>query len=107
MAIELDVTKYSEAELLELNRRIAARISAMRQAETYHALASFDLGDRVCFHDRGRHIEGVVIRVNKKTVSIHTDDHSHWNVSPNMLKKIGKQDTVKKADNVIELLKKH
>lgn len=73
MAIDLDVSQYSEADLIELNRRIVARITGLRQANTYQDLASFDVGGRVCFHDRGRHIEGVIVRVNKKTVSIHGD----------------------------------
>ncbi|MDF1581497.1 MAG: hypothetical protein P1P74_12090 [Desulfuromonadales bacterium] len=34
----------------------------------------------------GRRLEGVVLRLNKKTVSVATDDGHQWNVSPGLLR---------------------
>lgn len=89
MAIDLDLTKLSDAELIDLNRRIVAYLRDKRQRETYLALARFAPGDRVWFRARdGRRIEAVVVRVNKKTVSVHADDHHDWSVSPALLQRV-------------------
>ena len=49
--------------------------------------------DRQCCvfetHD-GRTITGIVIRRNRKTVTIHTDDEKHWNVSPKLVRLTGR-----------------
>jgi hypothetical protein len=103
MTIDIDLTKYTEAELLELHRRIAERVRDLRQAATYHALAKFSVSDRVFFDAQdGRRIEGTIIRVSKKTVTVHTDDHHHWRVSPSFLKRAGHQGTFGPS-NVVEL----
>jgi len=78
--------------------------SLLYPSDTYHALAKFSLGDKVSFtNNGGETVAGIVVRVNKKTVSIHTDDHQHWNVSPHLLKKVGGSSKQERADNVIEL----
>ena len=52
-------------------------------------MASFTKGDRVCFQaPDGRAVEGVVLRLNQKTVSIATDDGRQWNVAPGLLRLI-------------------
>jgi len=104
MTIGIDFTKYSEAELLDLNRRLVAYMRDKRQSDTYHELAKYHLGDRVSFtNNTGAKVSGTVIRVNKKTVSIHTDDHRHWNVSPHLLKRVGNGSKQERTYNVIEL----
>ena len=107
MTIDIDLTNFSEHELLELNHLIVARVRALHQAQTYQQLATFNLGERVWFQsDDGRRIEGVVVNVNKKTVTIHSDDHHHWRVSPGYLRKAGKQETAITKTNVIELARR-
>ncbi len=51
----------------------------------------------------GETVTGIVIRVNKKTVSIHSDIHQHWNVSPHLLKKVGESCAKAQPVNMIEL----
>ena len=86
MTIDLDLTKYSDADLIDLNRRIVAYISAKRRLERARDLARFHPGDRVWFRtEDGLRITGVVVRINQKTISIHTDDHHDWRVSPHVL----------------------
>lgn len=104
MTIDIDFSKYSEADLIGLNRRLVAYMRDKRQADTYHELAKYNLGDRVTFTNNvGETVSGIVIRVNKKTVSIHTDNHHHWNVSPHLLKRVGSGTKQGRANNVIEL----
>lgn len=50
--------------------------------------ADFSVGQRVKFDARGRQVSGTVIRVNRKTCSVHVDgdsNHRHWTVPPHML----------------------
>jgi hypothetical protein len=104
MTINIDFTKYSETDLLDLNLRLVAYMRDKRQADTYHQLAKYNFGDRVAFTNNiGETVSGIVVRVNKKTVSIHTDDHHHWNVSPHLLKKAGGRSKQGQAHNVIDL----
>jgi hypothetical protein len=50
-------------------------------------MARFGIGDRVCFQaPDGRDLNGVVVRLNKKTVSVDTDDGHRWNVAPGFLR---------------------
>ncbi len=104
MTIDIDFTKYTDVELIDLNRRLVAYMQDKRQSDIYHELAKYNLGERVSFTNNvGETVSGVVIRVNKKTVSIHTDDHHGWNVSPHLLKKVTDGSKQDRADNVIEL----
>jgi hypothetical protein len=45
--------------------------------------------ERVSFEaEDGRLITGMLVRYNKKTVSLVTDDGHRWNVSPALLKRV-------------------
>lgn len=92
--MDIDLSRLSEAQLIELNHKIVGKLQSIQQARTYHQLAKFGPGERVWFTAQdGRRVEGHVVRVNKKTVSVHSDDHHNWNVSPGLLKKLeGKAD---------------
>jgi hypothetical protein len=51
--------------------------------------ANITRGDRVGFQTPdGRMLEGVVLRLNKKTISVVTDDGLQWNVAPGLLRLI-------------------
>ena len=50
-------------------------------------MTSFTKGDRVGFQaPDGRMLEGMVLRINKKTISVATDDGRQWNVAPGLLR---------------------
>ena len=85
--MSIDVEKLSLEELVDLNRRIVHRIRYLHSLKTRAQLDRFEVGDRVTFQSEGRPVSGVVIRVNQKTLSIHTDDHHHWNIHPKFLTK--------------------
>lgn len=78
----------SEADLLYLNRMVVERLNLLAQARSTVQLAQFAQGDRVCFTaNDGTDKHGTVLRLNKKTVSVRTDDNQQWNVSPELLRK--------------------
>jgi hypothetical protein len=83
------IKRLNQEDLLFLNRLIIERLKLISQARSTSLMVSFTRGDRVGFQaPDGRTLEGVVLRLNKKTVSIITDDGRQWNVSPGLLRLI-------------------
>jgi hypothetical protein len=78
----------SEADLLYLNRMVVERLRLLDQARSTVQLAQFAEGDRVSFTDNSGIVKcGVVLRLNRKTASLQTDDGHLWKVSPGLLQK--------------------
>ena len=49
------------------------------------------IGSAVMFEaPDGRTVRGIVVRRNRKTGTIHTDDEKHWNVSPTLVRLTGR-----------------
>ena len=77
-----------EEDLLYLNRMVVERLNLLAQAKSTMQLAQFAAGDRVSFTaGDGTAKHGRIVRLNKKTVSLHTDDGQQWKVSPGLLHK--------------------
>jgi len=77
-----------EEDLRYLNRMVVERLNLLAQAKSTVQLALFAEGDRVCFTTNdGTEKHGVVLRLNKKTASLLTDDGQNWKVSPMLLRK--------------------
>jgi len=52
-------------------------------------MARFNLMERVAFTDsQGKIKNGTIVRLNKKTISVKTDDGQNWNVAPGLLKNL-------------------
>src|SRR5512144_1319805 len=99
MAIDID--QLTEAELIDLNRRIVERLRFFHQMRAHATMLKFSIGDRVLFDtDDGRTVVGVLVRYNKKTVSILTDDGHRWNVSPRFLRPVEPRDSPPAADRL-------
>lgn len=80
------IKRLNEQDLLFLNRLIVERLKLISQARATSLMTSFTMGDRVSFQaSDGQVQEGVVLRLNKKTISVATDDGYQWNVSPGLL----------------------
>jgi hypothetical protein len=84
----IDIDNLSEAQLRELHGRITARLRLLLQVRAHGQMLNFAIGERVVFHSQGRHIEGMLTRFNRKTVTVITDEGEHWNVSPGLLSRI-------------------
>lgn len=77
-----------EEDLLYLNRMVVERLNLLAQARSTVALAQFAEGDRIQFTTSDGAIQhGIVMRLNKKTASVRTDDGQSWKVSPGLLRK--------------------
>jgi hypothetical protein len=86
--MKLDISTLLLDELFDLNRRIRVRIQELLEQETHRTMNQFFPGQRVCFAvgGNGRVIKGHIVRLNRKTVSIHDDSHGQWRISPEMLR---------------------
>ncbi len=82
----IDIDGLSEAELLDLNRRVVERLRLLRQVRAHRQMLEFRIGDRVAFRADGRGtVEGMLTRYNRKSVTVITDDGHQWNVAPGLL----------------------
>ena len=86
--MKIDIDQLTEAELIDLNNRIVARLRFLQQMRAHVEMLEFKIGDRVTFRPPGQGpVEGMLTRYNKKTVTVVTDDGRQWNVSPTFLSK--------------------
>ena len=83
----IDIEKFSLEELFDLNKRIVRRIEYLHSLKTRSHLDKFEVGDRVTFQSDGRVVEGIVTRVNRKTLSVRTKD-TRWNIHPRFVAKV-------------------
>ena len=80
------IRRMNEDDLRFLNRLIVERLKLLAQARSTSMLSRFSVGDRVSFPGAsGEQKHGVIIRLNKKTATIATDDGQQWNVHPTFL----------------------
>ncbi|MEK6608147.1 MAG: hypothetical protein AABZ30_10835 [Myxococcota bacterium] len=97
------IRRLGEDDLRYLNRLIVERLKLISQAHSTTLLARFGVGDRVGFlAPSGERKVGVILKLNKKTASIRTDDGHHWNVHPGFLAR----DSTRKEDLDAELAAK-
>jgi hypothetical protein len=83
----MDIEKLTIDELIVLNHRVIARLRYLQGLKTRAHLDRFEVGDRVSFQSDGRTVEGLVVRVNQKSLSVRTLD-SNWTIHPRFLTKL-------------------
>ena len=64
-----------------ISKAVNQRMKQLTELET----KSFNKRDRVFFDYQGETIRGTVIRVNKKTITLRSDNDIEWRVSPKFL----------------------
>ena len=80
------IRNLGEEDLRFLNRLIIERIKLISQARSTALMTRFNIGDKVGFQaPTGQWKNGIVQKLNKKTISILTSDNHIWNVSPGFL----------------------
>lgn len=102
--MKIDIDKLTEAELVQLNHRIVERLRFLEQMRTHGAMLEFSIGERVTFMpDGGTPVIGVLVKYNKKTVTVITDEGQRWNVSPGFLRQAEPKDVTPDKRNVIPM----
>jgi hypothetical protein len=100
------IRKMNEDDLRFLNRLIVDRLKLISQARSTVMLANFSVGDRVCFSDSyGQDKSGIIVRLNKKTVSVDTDDGQKWKVHPGFLRSDGHEKGFEHGTRILPLAK--
>lgn len=85
----IDIDRLTEAELIDLNNRIVARLRFLHQMRSHAEMLEFRIGDRVEFQPEGQPVVvGMLTRYNKKTVTVITDSGQRWNVAPRLLRHV-------------------
>lgn len=86
------VNTLSEGELLALNDCIVERLRFLQRQRAQQDMTQFRVGDVVRFTtSEGHAVTGVLIRLNKKSVSVHTEKDCRWTVSPHLLTLVRRQ----------------
>ena len=103
--MKIDLEKLSEKELIELNNRIVERLKFLDSMRTHSKMMEFNVGEKVGFEPSGREKRiGVLVKYNKKTVTVVTEQGERWNVSPHLLSKISDlRPKVKKDGKIIKI----
>lgn len=104
--MKINIDQLSEAELVDLNRRIVERLRFLNQMRAHVTMLEFKVGDRVTFQPDGRlPVVGMLTRYNKKTVTVITDDGHRWNVSPAFLRKAEQPEDSDSSEDAATLLR--
>lgn len=103
--MRIDLSQLTESELIDLNRRIVERLRMIRQVHAHVKMLEFRIGERVWFQTDLRRVEGVLVRYNKKSVTVVTDDGERWTVSPGFLQRAAGADSIHEKDNVVQMRK--
>ena len=83
--MSLEIDRLNLEELYDLNERVVDRIKRLEDMKAHVDMMAFNLGSRVGFDSkRGRQI-GTVVKFNRKTVVVVTDEGRQWKVSPGLL----------------------
>jgi hypothetical protein len=83
--MSIDIDHLSFEELLELNRRVVERLKCLESVHAHVNMMAFNLGARVSFDTHGGRQLGTLVKYNRKTVTVVTDNGQHWNISPHLL----------------------
>ena len=70
--MDIQIENLTLKELVELHDKIARRMWELGRTELAAKLEEFQIGDKVSFQAEGGTITGTVIRVNRKSLSIRT-----------------------------------
>jgi hypothetical protein len=89
VAMTIDIDKFSEAELIDLNNRIVARLKFVHEMRAHAHMLDFSIGEKVSFQPDGHPIViGMISKYNRKTVTVITESGQQWNVAPVFLRKV-------------------
>ena len=81
------IDDMSVDQLMELNRYICQRIHELRDQENLQALSQLRVGLKVTFEGREGPLQGIVTKINRKSVIVLDEDGTKQNkVSPGLLR---------------------
>lgn len=85
----IDIDALTEAELIELNHRIVARLKFLHEMKLHARMLDFSIGEKVSFQPDGHPLLfGIITKYNRQTVTLLTEAGQKWNVAPVFLRKL-------------------
>lgn len=82
----IDIDKLNEADLVDLNHRVVARLKFLQQMRAHGHMLDFSIGQKVAFQPDGQPVlVGIIAKYNRKTVTVITENGQQWRVSPQFL----------------------
>lgn len=103
--IDIDdlIDSMPEDVLMVVHDRVVNRLNELQQKRTMQSMADFRPGDVVRFRtERGELVTGVLIRLNKKSVTVHTANGNRWKVAPQFLTKVERAETLDALDSMLD-----
>lgn len=87
--MNINIDHLSVDELVALNHHIIERLKMLESLDTHKSMMQFHPGARVSFDSpHGERLSGTVMKFNRKTVTVVTDNGQRWNISPHLLSPI-------------------
>lgn len=82
----IDIDALTHDELVALDHRIVERLKFLDSMQAHKNMMAFNIGARVSF-DSGKdgRLLGTLLKFNRKTVTVVTDNGQRWNISPHLL----------------------
>ncbi len=85
----IDIDQLTEAELVDLNHRVVARLKFLHEMKLHSRMLDFSIGEKVSFQPDGHPVLfGMITKYNRKTVTLITEGGQQWNVAPVFLRKL-------------------
>ena len=85
----IDIDELTEAELIDLDNRVVARLKLLQEMRAHASMLEFRIGEKVCFQPEGHGpLTGILTKYNRKSVTAITESGQHWNVAPIFLRKV-------------------
>lgn len=104
----INIDNLTEQELNELHYKIVQRLRFLESMHHHQEMLRFNIGDKVSFNPPGRGcVMGTLVKYNKKSVTIITDDGQKWNVAPQLIAKIKPVNTYENNSNVVAIHNKN
>jgi hypothetical protein len=98
--MSINIDHLSVDELVTLNHHIIERLKMLESLDAHKSMMQFHPGARVSFDSpHSERLSGTVMKFNRKTVTVVTDNGQRWNISPHLLSPI--KDV--QAGNVVDI----
>jgi hypothetical protein len=86
--MNVDIDHLDLESLYTLNDRVIERIKFLEHARAHLSMMAFNLGARVSFETAEGRQFGRLVKYNRKTVNIDTEDGRRWRIPPHMLSEV-------------------
>jgi len=96
------IEKLNEQELRRVHQATAERLNLFHKVNALYAMKDFHILERVSFTHNGTAYNGIITRLNQRTITVTVDGGTKWTVHPSFLKKISQEKTPKGRGLVIQ-----